>query len=548
MVIPIAVVEFDKKDLDRLVGRKLTEEDYRNKLPMLGAPLDKADEKKVYYEISPNRPDMYSVEGFARAAKNFLGLSKSVPSFRAKPGKVIVSAGTVAARPYIVSAVVRNVKLSDDVIASLMQLQEKLHDTIGRKRKKVAIGMHDMDKAKPPFYYRAVDPEFSFVPLDMKQKMTMREIGEKHPKGADYIHTLDGFAKWPVITDKNGNVLSFPPVINGELTRVTEKTKTLFIDITGTSEIAINQALNILVAALSDRGFAIETVETNGKHTPNLEPKKIPVNMDYVNKLLDTDFTRSELKDILAKMCLGFDGSSAIIPPYRTDIMHQIDITEDVAIGKGYGYFEPRIPRVATIAKRNDLAEFSCFLRDAATGLGLQETVGMILTNMEDGFGKMNAPEEESCETVNPVSVECTICRKRILPSLLKVLANNKNRDYPQRIFEIGDVVLPDKTKETGAAVVKMLAAAISNSAASYEEASSYLDALMRELGVDYKLRKAKNPSFIDGRCAEIVVNNARMGVIGEIHPQVLANWNIEKPVAAFEVDIEGVFQLMNKN
>ncbi len=545
MVILIAVIEFDKKDLGRLVGRKLTEDDYRNKLPMLGAPLDKADEKKVYYEISPNRPDMYSVEGFARAAKNFLGLSKSVPSFGAKPGKVIVSAGTVAARPFVVSAVVRNVKLSDDVIASLMQLQEKIHDTIGRKRKKVAIGMHDMDKVKPPFYYRAVDPEFSFVPLDMKQKMTMREIGEKHPKGVDYIHTLNGFAKWPVITDKNGNVLSFPPIINGELTRVTEKTKTLFIDITGTSEIAINQALNILVAALSDRGFSIETVEINGKHTPNLEPKKIPVNMDYVNKLLDTDFTRSELKDILAKMCLGFDGSSAIIPPYRTDIMHQIDITEDVAIGKGYGYFEPRIPRVATISKREMMSEFSSFLKDAATGLGFQEAVNMVLTNKEDEFKKMNAAEEEACETINPLTVECTMCRKHILPSLLKVLANNKHRDYPQRIFEVGDTVMPDKTKETGAAVVRMLAAAISNSTASYEEVSSYLDALMRELGIDYKLRKTRNPSFIDGRCAEIIVNNARVGIIGEIHPLVLERWNIEKPVAAFEINAEEIFKMM---
>lgn len=545
-MIAIAVIEFLKKDLEKLVGKRLTEDDYRNKITMLGCPLQKIGEQKAHYEISPNRPDMYSAEGFARAIRTFLGISKTVPSYRIKNSGVKLNAEKVTARPHIVAAIVRNVNLTEEVIISLIQLQEKLHDTIGRKRKKVAIGIHDLDKIRPPFYYKSIRPnKISFVPLDAKQKMNLTEIVKTHPKGKDYKHTLEGYEKWPIIVDNNNNVLSFPPIINGELTRVTAKTKNLFIDVTGTSEIAINHALNILATAMGDRGFAIETVLVDNKQKPNLRQRKISVNIDYINKLLDLDLTKNEMQELLARMGLGFDGS-VIIPPYRTDIMHPIDIVEDIAIAKGYAVFEPRVPRVATIAKRDKVMEFSDFLRDCIIGLGFQETVSMILTNKEDEFKKMNIPEEDTCETINPATVECTICRKRIMPSIMKVFSNNKHRDYPQRVFELGDVVLPDKAKETGAGTEKILSCGISNSAVSYEQISSSLDAFLRTLGLEYKLRKTSHKSFIEGRCAEIIVDKP-IGIIGELHPQVLENWSLEKPVAAFELNVDEIFKMVKK-
>lgn len=547
MVIAIAVAEFLKKDLEKLVGRKLSEDDYKNKITMLGCPLGGMDPEKVHYEISPNRPDMYSAEGFARAIKNFLCFSKTVPPYSTKKSGIKLEIRSVPSRPYITAAVVRNVKLTENVIVSLIQMQEKLHDTIGRKRKKVAIGIHDMDRVKPPFYYKSVRPEeISFVPLDSKQKMNLNEIGQKHPKGKDYIHTLEGYDKWPIIVDKNNDVLSFPPIINGELTRLKEKTRNLFIDVTGTSEIAINNALNILAAALHDRGFSVETVDIKGSPKPDLRNRKISVNIDYVNKLLDLDLTKGEMKGLLTKMCLGFDGS-VIIPPYRTDIMHPIDIVEDLAIAKGYESFEPKIPRVPTIAKRDELVEFVNFLKDNMIGLGFQETVSMMLTNKDDAFRKMNLPEQEVCETTNPVTPECGMVRKRIVPSVMKVLHDNKHRDYPQYVFELGDTVTIDKTKETGATSVKMLACAISNSSVSYEQISSYLDAFMKSVGVNYALKKVSNKAFIEGRSAEIVTDKNTIGIIGEIHPQVLENWKLEKPVAAFELNVEEIFNLLKK-
>ncbi len=541
----MAVVEFALKDLEKLAGKKITKE-HLEKLSMLGSPLEKLEKDKVFYEIFPNRPDMLSAEGFMRAARTFLGFSRGLVIYKTQSSgvKLRVEKSVSEVRPYIAAAVVRNTKLTHDVIASLIQVQEKLHDTMGRKRKKVAIGIHDLDKIKSPFTYKAVMPNsIKFVPLGKKEKMSLTEIGKKHDKG-EYVKILKGSKRWPVILDKNNNVISFPPVINGELTRVTEKTKNLFIDITGLHEGAVNNALNIIVTSLAERGFKIETVDINKKKTPNLNPRKILVNLGYLNKLLDLDLSKNEFVETIGRMGLGFDGKYVLVPCYRADVMHEIDIIEDAAIGRGYDRFEPRVPKVPTIAERNDIEEFSEFVRTLIIGMGFQETVGMILTNEIDEFEKMMVKKEEVCETLNPVSVECTICRKNLLPSLMDVLGQNLHREYTQKIFEIGYVVVPDKESETGSQDLLKMAAIISDSKVSYEDISSVLDSLLRQLGLSYMFSQTKHPSFIEGRAAEIIIENENFGFIGEIHPQVLNNWKLEKPSVAFELDLQKIFYL----
>ncbi len=546
----MAVVSFSKSDLEFLLGRKLGVSEIKDRIPMIGCPLEKIDNNELHYEVSPNRPDMLSAEGFARAVKSFLGITRGVANYKTRPSGIKLRAdpSVNSVRPYIACAVVRKVKLTDEMVASLMQVQEKLHDTLGRKRKKLAIGVHDLDKVKPDFVYKAVLPnEIRFVPLDMKEKISMEEIGKKHPKGREYIHILEKSKKWPIILDKNGDVLSFPPIINGELTRVTKKTTSLFIDVTGTSEMAVNHALNIIVTSLYDRGCSIETVEVScgkKKVTPDLRPKRISVNIDYVNKLLDMDLTPDEFGALIKKMGLGLE-KDVIVPAYRTDVMHPIDIVEDVAIAHGYENFDPRIPKVPTISRRLESSEFVSLLKEIAVGAGFQEVVTMILTNREDEFKKMCVNESDVCETLNPVTVECTICRKSMLPSLMKVLTQNMHRDFPQKIFEIGDVLIPDIKEETGAVGIKKLAFAISNSSVSYDEVSSSLDALLRNIGIDYKLERTYHPSFIKGRVAEIVSRNKVLGVIGEISPQVLDNLGLEMPVVACELDVNELFSVV---
>ncbi len=257
-------VEFNFQELCGLLGKEYEPEELKYEISMLGVDLEKIDSESVIMEIFPNRPDLLSIEGFSRALKGVLNLEKDLPKYPVRKSgvKLFVDKSVMEVRPYVTGGIIKNTTIDENFLISLMNIQEKLHLTHGRNRKKVAIGVHDFSKVKPPSTYQVVSPrKISFVPLDMRQKLNLREILEKHPKGKEYASTLTGKKRYPIILDSNGDVLSFPPIINGELTRVTRNTKELFIDVTGEEKKAINQALNILLTALADRGGEIYSVE-----------------------------------------------------------------------------------------------------------------------------------------------------------------------------------------------------------------------------------------------------------------------------------------------
>jgi phenylalanyl-tRNA synthetase beta chain len=257
-------VQFNTRELISMLGSKVSVDTLRDRIPMLGVDLVSIDSNLVEMEVFPNRPDMLCVEGFARALRGFLGFEKGSSEYAIVDSKLVmkVDSSVKKVRPYVTAAAVYNVSINNDFLISLMNVQEKLHTTHGRNRVKVSIGVHDLDKVQSPFTYKAVKPgEISFVPLDMNEEMNLAEILKKHPKGRDYAFTLEGSDVYPIIMDKNNSVLSFPPIINGELTRVTSETSNLFIEITGKSELSVNQALNIIVTALADRGGKIASVE-----------------------------------------------------------------------------------------------------------------------------------------------------------------------------------------------------------------------------------------------------------------------------------------------
>lgn len=260
-------VEFNTSELKRLISkeREYNTAELKERIPMIGVGLDHIDDGKITVEVFPNRPDMLSIEGFARALRGFFSVETGLQDFRVDDSgiKFIVDSHAVKdVRPFVVAAVIRNVSLSDERLKSIMDIQEKLHLTHGRNRVKVAIGVHNLDVLSPPFKYTAVRPDSTcFVPLDMSTPLSLREILEKHPKGRDYAFILEKHDKYPLIIDGKNNVLSFPPIINGELTRVTTDTRNLFIEITGTDQLSVNQALNIVSTSISEQGGSIQSVE-----------------------------------------------------------------------------------------------------------------------------------------------------------------------------------------------------------------------------------------------------------------------------------------------
>ena len=214
------VINFKYSDLCNLIGEEVPRDTLIERIPMIGADMHDTDgnEDDMSVEFFPDRPDLYSVEGLARSLRAFLDIEPGMAEYDVQETEIEVNVeGSVKnVRPYILCAAVHDVDITDDLLRSLMEMQEKLHITIGRKRSKIAIGVHDLDKIAPPFRYKAVHPnEISFVPLAKTDEWDLKQILEKHEKGIDYAHLLKGKDKYPVILDSNDDVLSFPPIING---------------------------------------------------------------------------------------------------------------------------------------------------------------------------------------------------------------------------------------------------------------------------------------------------------------------------------------------
>ena len=546
--------------LERLVGRKLDLKELEYDLQWISLDLNDVDEEeqKIKVEYNPNRPDFSSPEGIARALKGYYEVELGVPEYNINPGEIEmnVEESVNKVRPYIVCGVIRDINLDEDEVATLMNIQEQLHWAVGRDRKKVAIGVHDLDKIKPPFRYVAVKPDsLSFVPLHGDgYPMNLEEILLLHEKGIEYAWILEGKDVYPLLLDSNNEVISFPPVINGVLTTVTDDTKNLFLDLTGTEFKAINLALNILSTMLADTGAKIEYVTVNypGEMgqiiTPNLEPKKWEVEIDYVNDYIGLNISADEMIKCFKKVRMDAKKSKkkgyldVWVPAFRGDIMHPVDFTEDCAIG--FGYFNlPLTIREGCIGQYHQIQSFANKIRTIMIGAGFLEVLNFILTNSEKQFDyiKQKYDKSKNIQIANPVSKEYDTTRSKILPKLMETLLFNRSEEKPIRIFEVGDVILLAPDEETGAKRELHLAAVSYHDNADFTEIRSVLDFIMTSLGYfeNLELKPGKNNTYIEGRYGDIYLNGSKIGEIGEIQPEVLLNFKLEFPVAALELNLD---------
>lgn len=545
----MALITVSKKELLSLSWAELTDDELSQKITDLGMPVESITDSEISVDVTPNRPDMFSVEGLARALSSFAGVKAGLRSYSAKDSGITVTVdkSVKKIRPFIVAAAAKNLKLDEPLLKSLVALQEKLHDTVGRKRRKVSMGFTDLDKLKPPFTYKAVKlTEGAFIPLDFTEMMTPGQILETHPKGKDYGYILEGHKRCPLITDSEGTVVAMPPIITAESVKITPSTKNIFIDITGTSEQSIHDCLKIVCCALADRGAEIRAVTISRGatklQTPDFSPIENSVSLGRINKLLGSDFDAEEAKEYLERMGHGIElgerkGRLKVLsPPYRIDILHEVDITEDVAIPYGYNNFAPTLPQFTSIGKQSDAEAAGSAATEIMLGMGFNEILAPYITSKETNFTKPLLGEHPAIHIKNPLTVELTMFRTWCIPSLLEILAANKDEKMPQKIFELGHAA----GLEAGKPLEKRkLAAAACGPKACFSEIRSVLEALLLELGMKCEFGPLeKHPTFIQGRAAEILRDGKPIGVFGEIHPQVLNNFGIEQPVAAFEIEL----------
>ncbi|MDD1721190.1 MAG: phenylalanine--tRNA ligase subunit beta [Euryarchaeota archaeon] len=525
------VVTLHRADLEQMVGRDTNT--IVEVLPLLGADVECVNEE-IEVEFFPNRPDLFSVEGAARAVRGILEVETGLPHYLTTPSGITltVDPSVNVVRPYVVCAVIRGVSMNDRTIKSLIELQEDLHWGIGRDRRKASIGIHDFSRVRPPFRYTV--GETPFVPLELTDLLTPAEILRVHPKGKEYAHLVG--SHHPLILDSEDRVLSFPPIINGELTRVTDTTTNLFIDVTGREMKAIQDCLHILVTALADRGASIETVDVvyhdanEVLKTPNVAGATHVISRKDIEQRIGTDLDEETILASFAKVRMDAQAKddlfSVTVPCYRTDIMHPVDIIEDVAIGFGYDRIPSSYPKLGTIGKRLEQEHRATLARDVLQGLGFIEVITLMLANESD----------EAVIIENPILEEHVSLRTSLLPGLIGTLALNQHRDYPQMVYEVGDVT---RLLDMSNVEERLLCSGvIASTEANFTEIKRVVSALLREFTIDFEVVESTHPTFIEGRRATILAKGQAIGTFGEIDPDILTDHKLVFPVAAFELNI----------
>ncbi len=553
----MAVITLPKRNFEKEIGK--FDKKMEEQIALFGTPIENIQQDSIQIEVFPNRPDLLSYHGFKRAFRNFLGKNKALKKYRInRPGKkykVNIDNSVKEIRPYTVCAIVRNLKLNDEKIKELIEVQEKLHLTLGRKRKKLAIGIYPLEKISLPITFKAMEPDkIRFTPLESTREMSGLEILQKHPAGKEYAHLLAGKIKFPVFIDSKKRILSMPPIINSQHTgKVNSKTRDVFVECSGFDFKTLEKTLDIMVTILSEMGGKIYQMNLKGikgkdikKKTPAFLYEKIPLNIENANKLLGLNLSEKEIKKLLRKMEIGYEKGMAIIPPWRMDIIHEVDIIEDIAIAYGYGNFEPEIPNISTIGNENPREIMIRKISHILSGIGILETSSYHLTNKENQIKKMGKnSKNESSIKVEGSKTEFDTLRENLSHKSLGILSENIDAEYPQKIFEIGKVFSFEKGK-----ISEKDNLCIAISPGNFTEIKQNLEYLFRMLdikniGISEPLETKTH--FIEGRLAEIRLNNQIIGQMGEVHPRILGNWKIKMPVALLEISLEEVFDSLKK-
>ncbi|MEM4302969.1 MAG: phenylalanine--tRNA ligase subunit beta [Candidatus Caldarchaeum sp.] len=548
------VVNIRVRKLLRLLGVEISLEELGEHLASLGLSVEETADDVLRVEYNPNRPDFSSVYGVARVLKGFLGIETGSPKYLLKKPRVkmYVDNSVANVRPFIACSIVRGLELGEEELEEMIAMQEDLHWTLGRNRRKMAIGLHDISAIIPPFTYKAVGPEeVKFTPLKDYRKMTLKEALVKNEIARKYAPLVANYPRYPVIVDSRGEVFSMPPVVNAALTELNLGVRDVFIDVTGTEWSKVSQALNILVAAMADMGGKVEQVKvvygSRVRVTPEMHPGKMVLKTELASSLTGLDLTPAKAAKLLRRMRMDarVSGKRVVVryPAYRVDLLHPVDLVEDISIAYGYNRMTPQRPASNTYGKLLPQTELLEKIAEIMVGLGYTEVHNLMLTNENLHYAVMQLDEERHVRLANPATREYTMLRTSLIPSILFTLTSNKDNLYPQRVFEIGDVIILDETRPEKVVRYKRLAAATAHAEADYTEIKSTLDELFKLLKLKPSYVPAEKNSFMQGRCASLQLDGVEVGVAGEVSPTVLENLGLTMPVAAFEIMLEKILR-----
>ncbi|ORZ08418.1 beta subunit of phenylalanyl-tRNA synthetase [Absidia repens] len=588
-------VNVDKQRLFETLERDYTSEEFNELCFRFGIELEE-DTSEDTSESAPERPllkidipanryDLLCEEGIGRSLRIFEGLDKP-PTYRVvKPAdgklqQLIVKPETAQIRPFIVGAILRNITFTPENYASFIDLQDKLHNNICRKRTLASMGTHDLDTIQGPFTYEALAPkDIKFIPLNQTKEMdgnTLMEHYDADRNLGKFLHIIRDSPVYPVVFDASRTVCSLPPIINSDHSKIKLSTKNVFVEITATDEHKVNTVLNTLVAMFSqycEEPFTVEPVEViypdgTVKVTPNMDTREASAKVDYINSCTGLDLDGESICQLLNKMTLEAtidpkDANQVLVnvPPTRWDILHACDIMEDVAISYGYDNLPRQMPGVNTVGAALPLSKMGDHARRELALAGFTEVAPLILCSHDENFKFLNRVDDgnTAIKLANPKTVEYQVVRTTLLPGVLKTISWNKKLPLPIKVFEVSDIGLKDESRERRTRNERHVCATYSAKTSGFEVIHGLFERMMtmlqtskvakdsNELG--YWIQEAEHGTYFPGRSADIYLRYIdsttdkrkveNIGSFGVLHPTVLANFEIPYPTTALEFNLE---------
>ena len=596
--MPTIIVNRDA--LFKAIGQSFTDEEFENLCFEFGIELDdvtseqeimKNEQKKedknlstetLYkIEVAANRYDLLCLEGLALALRVFLSKQK-MPEIKPlnilpeEERQLIVYDSVNDVRPIGLCAILRDINFTDEMLKSFMDLQDKLHNNICRGRKLVSMGTHDLDTVKGPFSYRALSPEkIHFVPLNREEEVNgdgLMSLLKDDPKLGKYLYLLEGKEKYPVMMDSNGVIMSLPPIINSQHTKMTLNTHNVLLDITGIDLTKCEIVLNTLIAMFSvycKNPFTVEEIKVinqkteEGKIYPDLTPRKFQVDINYVKTITGIyDILPEKITKLLEKMelsakILNPNEIEVLAPITRSDILHPCDIAEDLAISYGYNNIKKELTTTKTHGVQQPYNKLADLFRDEMAMGGYVEFLTMALLSHKDMFTNLLSEkrDDKTVQILYSKSKEFEYIRSSLIPGILKSIEGNKANQLPFKIFEISDVVEINQETEVGAVNRRKLCFAYTNTVSAMEIVQGMVDLLMKKIGLGfnsknvekkYYIKKSENKIFFEDRQAEIyILNDIKVGIYGIVHPKVIKNFGIKNPVTLCEIDLQLIMDLI---
>ncbi|BBL45500.1 phenylalanine--tRNA ligase beta subunit [Nanobdella aerobiophila] len=546
----MATIDISLKELYKSLNLFLSKEDLEQYLLNIKCELDDINNDYAKIEIKDfNRPDLYTYTGIARELKGILDIEKGIPNIKINDSdyQIIVDRDLKDIRPYIVAAIVKNVNLNDDRLKDLIQLQEKISQSYGRNRQKIAIGTHNFDLINFPIYYKLADENIKFIPLGYDKELSLKEIINNTEVGKKYGYIINN--KYPILIDNNNNIISMPPIINSnKIGKLDNNTRNIFIDISGTDLEKMIIALNIILLTLYEWGGEIYSVKIKYDNKEIISPqiKIIEKEFDYnkIKKHLGLDLKDEEIINYLLKKriesSINNDRLKIRYLNYRDDLLSEYDIIEEILISYGYNNLKPKKLSIYTKGELNKNRKFQNLIRKLMVSMNCIEIYTPILSSYD--INNILKEDKDILEIINPVSNNYNSIRLSLLTSFLQLLQESKEIKFPAKIFEVGKIAyLKDRLYQEDS-----LLYIYSNYKVSINDSKSVLERLFNELNIKFDMNISNYKFLIEGRQGNILVNNEIIGWIGDINPEVLDNIDIKYPLSGFEINLSKLIKYIN--